>query len=250
MEGISSNIKAIQFHRITSSFQLCGTWNTPMQFERFLQLIQDKDIKTILPGEASNGIIITFDDGERTVYSNAFPLLKKYGMKAVVFVIVDYIGRKNYWDISLTGQRTEHLTWKEIEEMQDYGIEFGSHTMSHSNLLGLNSERLEYELAESRRILAKRLGKCVSISYPFNRVNRTIAYHAAHVGYQYGFGGDGSNVLLIKKEAVYITDTPDTLKVKLYENPGVVYRYERVKQSVINYFTLATMVVKSFQGSA
>lgn len=237
-------VKALQFHRITPKFQLCGTWNKPRQFEEYLKFLCSKGVKTILPGQGENGIIITFDDGEKTIYDYAFPVLKRFGIKAIVFLIVDYIGKENLWDISLAGARVLHLSWDEIIEMKKWGIEFGSHTMTHRNLTGLSNQEIEYELHESKRVLEEKIGSCNCLSYPFNRVNMNIIDAAAKAGYRYGFGGDGSSDLLLKKEAVYITDNLRSLRVKIFEKPKYIYNYERIKQKVINYFTIATMMSK------
>jgi peptidoglycan/xylan/chitin deacetylase (PgdA/CDA1 family) len=236
--------KALQFHRIAPDFQFCGTWNTPVQLERFLHFLKKNDIPVVLPGQSGSGIILTFDDGENSLYEHAFPILKKYGMKAIVFLIVDYIGKENTWDLNIAGRRIMHLTWDQIYEMREGGIEFGSHTLTHRNLAHLPYETVRRELLLSKQILEKRLGECRCLSYPFNRVNERIVQIARDSGYEYGFGGDGADRLRIKKEAVYITDTVQSLRTKIYERPSGLYWYERIKQRIINYFTIATMISK------
>lgn len=236
--------KAIQFHRITPDFQFCGTWNTPAQFERFLCFFKDNDIPVVLPEAEGPGLIITFDDGEESFYDHAFPILRRYRMRAIVFLIVDYIGKQNTWDISLTGRRLSHLTWDQIGEMKEWGIEFGSHTMTHPNLTHVSPRELKWELTASKQMISDRIGECRYLSYPFNRVNATVLRSAREAGYCYGFGGDGTDRLLVKKEAVYITDTRQSLRVKVYEEPPLFYWYERIKQQVINLFTITTMVAK------
>ncbi len=235
-------MKALQFHRITPKFQLCGTWNTPEQFRLFLDQLIDMGARVELPKKNDKGIIITFDDGEDTVYEYAFPILKKYGIRALVFLVVGYIGQDNLWDISMTGKRVRHLSWNQILEMKKWGIEFGSHTMSHRNLTLLSKQEVEYEIFESKRILDREIGGCRSISYPFNRVNREIVETTSKAGYEFGFGGDGQDLLLLKKEGIYIIDTKKSLKTKVLEKPVIFYRYDRIKQKVINYFTIATML--------
>lgn len=235
-------LKALQFHRITPEFQFCGTWNTPEQFAHFLKILAEQDINITLPGQSDSGIVITFDDGEDSIYKNAFPILKEYNIKALVFLVVNYIGKENYWDISLPGKRIRHLSWDHIHEMKSQGIEFGSHTMNHKNLTFLSRTEIEYEIFESKRVLENELGGCQSISYPFNRVNHTTVEIVSKAGYEFGFGGDGQNSLLLKKEGIYITDTANSFKTKILEKPGIVYHYDRLKQRIINYFTLATML--------
>lgn len=236
-------VKAIQFHRVTPKFQFCGTWNYPSQFEAFVSFISD-NIKVVLPDEDQSGVVITFDDGDKSVYDYAFPILKRYGLRAVVFLIVNYIGKDDFWDLALIGGRSPHLSWDEICEMKKWGISFGSHTMNHRNLTKLADHEIEYELSESKRILESKIGSVKCISYPFNRVNRHVVECAKRAGYKYGFGGMGQSSLLVKKEAVYITDNIRSLSAKIMERPKFLYRYDRVKQQVINYFTITTMLSK------
>ncbi|MGB9720053.1 MAG: polysaccharide deacetylase family protein [bacterium] len=235
-------MKALQFHRITDQFQFGGTWNFPWQFDFFIKTIIDSGYDIILPEQKKDGIIITFDDGEENLYHYAFPILKKYRCPAIVFLVVDYIGMENYWDISIWKKRNRHLDWHQILEMKESGVSFGSHTMSHCNLARMNSERLEYEIFESKRVLEKYLGPIDAISYPFNRINPVVLSKVKEAGYKYGFGGDGKNDLSIKKEAIYITDNVFTLRVKISEKPSILYYYERLQQKAINCFTIATML--------
>jgi len=237
-------LKALQFHRVINQFQFCGTWNTSEQFDSFINTIYKSGNDIILPGQKRDGIIITFDDGEENLYYYVFPILKKYHCPAIMFLVVDYIGKDNYWDISISNKKSRHLNWKQILEMKESGIIFGSHTMTHRNLTRLNHEDLEYEIFESKKILERYLGPINSISYPFNRTNREILEAVKKAGYKYGFGGYGHNNLSIKKEAIYRTDNDLTLKIKISERPSILYWYERFQQKVINYFTIATMLKK------
>jgi peptidoglycan/xylan/chitin deacetylase (PgdA/CDA1 family) len=197
-----------------------------------------------MPWEGKDGLVITFDDGDRSIYRYAFPILKKHGVRAIVFLIVDYIGRDDLWDITPLGGRSPHLSWDEIHEMKEWGIAFGSHTMSHRNLTKLNAAEIAYELGESKRVLEEQLGPIDCISYPFNRVDSDVVRWVKQAGYKFGFGGTGESDLLIKKEAVYVTDNIRSMRTKISERPRILYQYDRLKQRVINYFTLTTMLTK------
>lgn len=236
-------IKAIQFHKVTPEFQSCGTWNRPEQFERFVELAR-RESRIVMPGDGRPGLVITFDDGDASVYRHAFPILKEQGVRAVVFLIAGYIGAADRWDIPLWSERSRHLSWDEIKEMKEWGIEFGSHTMSHRNLTRLAPSEVEYELTESKRIIEAVLGPISCISYPFNRVNPEVMGRARRAGYTTGFGGAGHSSMEIKKEAVYITDNLASFRVKVSERPGFLYRCDRIKQRVINYFTITTMLMR------
>lgn len=235
-------IKALQFHRITPDPRAGGTWNTPRQFAAFLESSLRLGTRFVLPGETKEGIVLTFDDADRSVFDHAFPLLQEFCVPAIVFVVAGYIGREQRWDLSPAGRPGRHLGWPEINAMYKSGIRFGSHGMTHRNLTRLCDAELETELVSSKRILEKNLGTVDAISYPFNRCDRRVLAAVQRAGYRFGFGGDGSGDLALKKEAVYFTDTVRTLRVKIEERPLLWYRYERTKQAVINGFTIATML--------
>jgi peptidoglycan/xylan/chitin deacetylase (PgdA/CDA1 family) len=113
-------------------------------------------------------VVITFDDGYRNNYENAFPVLKEFGFKAVVFLVVNTLEGENAWHDPATETRIPMLSWKQIDEMRAAGVEFGSHTLSHPRLERLAPDAARGEIEESRRLLAARLGKApVSFAYPY-----------------------------------------------------------------------------------
>lgn len=118
----------------------------------------------------ARSVVVTFDDGDHSVYTDAFPLLRRYGMTATVFLI--------------TGQSTARaddtrlpnllgragLSWGEIREMQGHGISFGAHTVTHADLTRVDAAALERELHDSQAIIQDRLGVDVPcFAYPYGR---------------------------------------------------------------------------------
>ena len=91
-------------------------------------------------------IVITFDDGYRDNYVNAFPIMKEFGLKGCVFCVSDEIGKESF------------LRLEEIHEMADAGFEFGSHTMSHPELVHLDEKSKWLEISESKKRLEEMLG--------------------------------------------------------------------------------------------
>ncbi|MBI5584180.1 MAG: polysaccharide deacetylase family protein [Deltaproteobacteria bacterium] len=106
--------------------------------------------------------VLTFDDGYRDFYTQAFPLLKAKGFPASVFLPTDFIGRPA---AGLRGKA--HLSWAEILELQRQGITFGSHTCSHPQLAELQVDQLRRELSHSGRVIQEQTGGCDGFCYPF-----------------------------------------------------------------------------------
>ena len=98
-------------------------------------------------------VVLTFDDGYRSVYADAFPVLQEYGMTATVFLAVGDPAAVAPRDRlpSLTGR--EMLAWGEVREMALAGIAFGAHTLTHADLTRLPVDRLETEVRRSRGVI-------------------------------------------------------------------------------------------------
>jgi peptidoglycan/xylan/chitin deacetylase (PgdA/CDA1 family) len=107
--------------------------------------------------------VITFDDGYRDFYIDAFPILRKYAFGATMFIASSHTGDQR---ICLEGK--EFMTWKEVREILAHEIEVGSHTVSHPQLCGLSEERVASEIGNSKQAIEDKLGcAVVSFSYPF-----------------------------------------------------------------------------------
>ena len=133
-------------------------------------------------------LMITFDDAYRGLRDHAFPVLRDVGFTGVCFVITDYAGRLNRWDVAYGGRRFAHLAWRDIERWSARGIAFESHTASHLRLSWLDDARLGDELQRSRHALAAALGAPpAAIAYPFSALDARVIEAASRCGYMLGF---------------------------------------------------------------
>lgn len=197
--NITKGIPVLMYHKVgPDSFRNGpGLRVTPYEFERQIKYLKENGYNAISLDELINHrkkgaslpnrpIVITFDDGYKDNYTYAFPVLKKYGYTATIFIVYNEVGGYNQWDIKEHNTRPfELLTWEQIRTMQDYGICFESHTLSHPHLTSITAEEAQKEITESKTKLEQALGKPVKyIAYPYGQHNDQICEITQKAGYK------------------------------------------------------------------
>lgn len=143
-------------------------------------------------GLPERSVVITFDDGYRSFYKIAFPILKKYGYKAALFVYTDFIDNSK-----------NALTWNQLRKLKAHGFEIGSHGLSHSDFTKKRGneddqayiERIKNELIRSKKIIDKKLMQdTVYVAFPFGNYNQKIMHLSENAGFKIGLSlKSGSN---------------------------------------------------------
>lgn len=169
------SITALVYHRFGDD-RYPSTNTTIEQFEAHLKWLKQNKYETYTVSGAlesiqkgtlcERAVCITVDDGYRSFMQSAMPLLKKYGMKATLFVNTESVGWPDY------------LTWNELKEIHSQGIEIGNHSHKHSYFLNkknqLNDFKMDFIQAED--LFKKHLGLVPkSYAYPYGEYNRGIA---------------------------------------------------------------------------
>lgn len=139
----------------------------------------------ILAGDAGSlperPVVITFDDGYCDFYDTAMPLLKQYGHTATVFQTTERIGIER-------PNRRMMMSWREIAEVAEAGIEIGAHTVTHPQLDQLPQKELHEELYRSKSLIEDHLGMAVpGLSYPYGYSNDKVRQMARDLGYTYAY---------------------------------------------------------------
>lgn len=141
-----------------------------------------------------NFVCLTFDDGYRDNYVNAFPVLKKYKVPATFFVTSGYANTNKhfFWDDDTdeSDKLCLPMTVKQLKELADSNlIEIGSHTINHPHLSRLTPNGQEKEIGGSKKILERYIKREVrSFSYPFGTfwdINKTALETVRKSGYEY-----------------------------------------------------------------
>jgi peptidoglycan/xylan/chitin deacetylase (PgdA/CDA1 family) len=102
-------------------------------------------------------VIINFDDGLKTQFTHAKPILDKYGFKATFYVVCNYVDNKK-----------GYMTWEQIETLNKEGHDIESHTMNHLHLSNLSKKDIKYEVGHSKKCLHDHGIEATSFAYPFN----------------------------------------------------------------------------------
>lgn len=184
-------IPVLCYHRIipnpTSSYDL-----TPEQLEAHFQYLKTNGYQPITAAQfieyqkkpvlfPPKPVVLTFDDGTKSHYTQVLPLLKKYGFKATFYIFTN----------AMRGSKERWLRWDEVSEIAKAGMDIGSHTVSHPYLTSRDKMNeveyqawLEKELFQSKQTLEEKVGvKVKTLAYPFGLYDRQVETTAIKAGY-------------------------------------------------------------------
>lgn len=202
-----AQVVVLGYHRFVENVRHPDTEITPADFEAQMKALRDGGITVISMADflawrqekkdiPSRCALITIDDGYNVAYSVAWPILKKLGYPFTIFVYTDYIrgGPKSGGG---------SLSWEQLAEMRDEGVEIGSHSASHRVLRAGKSkvgdpaydEWLWNELNGSKEQLETKLGiKVTAMALPYGLANDQVREMAANAGYEMIFTVNGEKI--------------------------------------------------------
>ena len=155
---------------------------------------------------------ITFDDGYSGLAEHAFPVLKELGLTAIVFVIADFVGKENTWDVQYGWRRFFHLDWEQLGRWREAGvIDVQSHGASHRRLTWLSDLEIADDLGRAREAIRAHLGTTAeAIAYPYGAVDERVKRLAVQAGHTAGYTGPNDGVagdpMLQERVSVYPWD--------------------------------------------
>ena len=162
---------------------------SPVTFESHLKALKEAGYYTLSPDEAykvltenilpenKKIIWLTFDDSLKDFYTQAYPILQKYQMKATNNVITGFV----------QAGREDILTMEEIKEMKQNGMSFEDHTVNHPDLSVSSPDAQNSELQDSKQFLDSNLSQTTTtVAYPSGRYSETTMQIAEKLGYKMG----------------------------------------------------------------
>jgi peptidoglycan/xylan/chitin deacetylase (PgdA/CDA1 family) len=218
-EGFQT-IPVLTYHRFAENCDspLCMPAST---FELQMQYLKDNGYHVITAEQLlafleyrqrvpEKSVLITMDDGYRSVYDIAYPILKKYGFTATLFIYTSFVGVSRM-----------AITWDQLKEMQMSGFTIGSHSIYHSDLTrpkeGETQQeylaRINEELYGSKKIIDQKLGQnTYFLAYPFGYYDQRSIQTAREAGYKIAMsvkrGGNPfyANPLALKRDQILKRD--------------------------------------------
>ncbi|GEM_PF-1159347 len=184
---------------------------TPEEFEEQMHHLHESGWKVITVRELAAHLendwsftekvcVITIDDGYRSTYTVAYPILKKYGFSATLFIYTD----------NFVGHARNALTWDMAREIDAYGIDIQCHTHTHPMLSKKQNgekwedyrKRITDELTVSKNILEHQIGHPIKyLAYPYGARNKTVIDILKDAGYEGAFTVDFAAITI--NDAIY-----------------------------------------------
>ncbi len=227
----------LAYHKVDNRFEFGLTNVRPGMFVRQISALKKNGIEISASADeevqGQKAVYLTFDDGYDCFYRNVVPALISFSTKATVFVISDYVGKENTWDIRLSYRPFVHMNAAQIREIAALGFEVGSHSCSHRDLTRLDRKSIWNELRNSKMKIEDLAGREIeSVSFPFGKYNSIVAEIAREAGYLrlYGLGSAGSNGVS-ERLPVYSIDSPMSVRRKAEFN-----KLEIIKSDFIHSF--------------
>jgi peptidoglycan/xylan/chitin deacetylase (PgdA/CDA1 family) len=111
----------------------------------FSQLLDNQQENNSSSSSINKVVILTFGNAPKSQYTEAKPILDKYGFKASFFVVCNWISNSD--------EDNSHMTWQDIETLYNEGHNIGAKSLNHKDLTTLSASKLDFEVGESKKCL-------------------------------------------------------------------------------------------------
>ena len=177
-------VPIIMYHHVRYTQKAENNSVSPEIFEWQMRYLSKNNFRVLSLDELVQGVkakkkfshrsvVITFDDGYDDNYTYAYPILKKYRFPAIIFLPSELINTPGF------------LTWDQLKEMNQNGIDVGAHTMHHAYLPDLKPDDQLHEIKGSKETIEKKMGLTVKyFAYPSGGFSEPIKDMLKKSGYE------------------------------------------------------------------
>lgn len=214
-------VRVFSFHRVTDILEDGMTVSRERFKEQLVYIARYHDVVTLERAldllRAGTRLrrsvaVLTFDDGYRSVFEHAFPIMQEVGFPGSVFVSTDLVDTdRRFAHDSDSPERSQLavMSWNELQQLRDAGWSVGAHSASHARLVDCTESQVRHELEAPLQALEQKLGlKTPPMAYPFGRasdISPAVLDRIRRLGYAACFsnlGGDnhpGADVFNLKR---------------------------------------------------
>jgi len=152
-------------------------------FEQHLQMLKRWQHQVLEPCQLANtwqpGVFITFDDGHRSHFTHALPILRRHNMSAVFFVTTDFMS-----------EDPRFCSWPELHQMHQQGMSIQAHGQTHQFFADMSEQQAKDELHSSFVEITTHVATPFSMSFPGGRYQARDLQLAHQQGFSHLFTSD------------------------------------------------------------
>ncbi len=222
----------LAYHRVNPWYPDDALSVSPERFRQQIVFLLEKGWKAISPTYLLTEILlpkgkrekkwflVTFDDGYADNLWYAWPVLNQLHVPVLIFLTAGYIGTRELMPRYKDRERDRFLTWQEAQLLSQEGAFFGSHSLSHRNLVELSVKEAEKEISASHVLLQERLKKKIEFfCYPYGAYNRTVISLVEKAGFQAGMVTGGSKMFVspftLPRVGIYSHNSDFVFRIKV-----------------------------------
>lgn len=215
---MAKKLKVLYYHEVVEKGQGFSYQKIEKEtFARQMDYLQAEGYETLyfsdlnkpLPAKA---VIVSFDDGFRSIYENAAPIMEKYGIKGNVYLPTGYIGNDPHF-----------MDWDMVQKLQEGNFEMQAHTHNHVDVRTLDEQALQEQIQASDELFREKLGYLPrAFCFPFGTYDRASVKRIRKTGrYDYILGsyyGDlrvGKKGRILPRIGISNDDTIEDFEAKL-----------------------------------